>query len=116
MEEQDNLQELEGDEHLKPEHVDKLILQDIRSEFYRYNSLFEQVLKFKPIRKVHMSRVEVCLEQSYESLQSIRVDEDLLSFDERIKDLEMELDLKEYYEIKRPTIVFFGTPAKWKDN
>ena len=71
---------------MSPEHVDKLMLQDIRSEFYRCNSLFEQVLKFKPIRKVHMSRVEVSLEESYEALKSVSVDEDaVLSFDERIK-------------------------------
>ena len=60
-----------------------------------------------------MSRVEVSLEESYESLKSVSVDEDsILSFDERIKELELELDLKEYYDIKRPTIVFFGGNAR----
>lgn len=62
------------------------MLQDIRTEFYRCNSLFEQVLKLKPIRKVHMSRVEVCLEESYDLLNSVSIDEDaVLSFDQRIK-------------------------------
>ena len=57
-----------GDEFVSAEHFDKLLLQDIRTEFYKYNTQFEQVLKFKPIRKVHTSRVEVSLEKSYEAL------------------------------------------------
>ena len=47
--------------------------------------------------------------------QLIRMDEEQLSFDERIRNLELELDLKEYYDIKRPTIVFFTPPKKFKE-
>ena len=104
-----------GDEHISAEHVDKLILQDIRTEFYRHNSLFEQVLKFKPVRRVHLTKVDVSLEQSYLMTQLIRVDEEQLSYDERIRSLELELDLKEYYDIKRPTIVFFSAPKKYQE-
>ena len=50
------------DEDLSPEHVDKLRLQDIRSEFYHYNTEFEQILKFKPVRHVDLSNVEINLE------------------------------------------------------
>lgn len=35
----------------------------------------------------------------------------MLTFDEKIRSLELLLDLKEYYDIKRPTIVFFSNPT-----
>ena len=64
IEEQDTLQDptCHGDDHISAEHVDKLLLQDIRTEFYQHNSLFEQVLKFKPVRRVHLSKIDVSLE------------------------------------------------------
>ena len=39
-------------EFIKLEHLDKLLLQNVRSEFYKYNTAFEQILKFKPMRKI----------------------------------------------------------------
>ncbi len=30
------------------------------------------------------------------------------SFDEQVRQLEATLDLKDYYDIKRPTVVFFA--------
>ena len=32
--------------------------------------------------------------------------------DEQIKQLEIQLDLKDYYDIKRPTVVFFSLVNK----
>jgi len=39
-------------EFISLEHLDKLLLQNVRSEFYKFNTRFEQILKFKPIRKI----------------------------------------------------------------
>lgn len=71
----------EEDDPLSPEHGDRLRLQEIRSEFYKFNSDFEQILKFKPIRKVNLSKIELNLEKSYEAMTGIQIDQNLLSFD-----------------------------------
>lgn len=65
-------------------------------------------MKFKPIRKVNLSKVELNLEKSYEAMTGINIDQSLLSFDTKIREMEQELDLKDYYDIKRPTIVYFS--------
>ena len=41
-------------ELIKLEDLDKLLLQNIRGEFYKYNTMFEQILKFKPVRKINL--------------------------------------------------------------
>lgn len=46
-------------EYISLEHLDKLLLQDIRTEFYKYNTQFEQILKFKPIRKIQLQSIEI---------------------------------------------------------
>ena len=50
------------------ENFDKLLLQDIRTEFYKFNTEFEQILKFKPIRKIQISHIELNLDKAYQSL------------------------------------------------
>jgi hypothetical protein len=57
-----------GDEYISIEHFDKLLLQNCRTEFYQFNNDFEQILKFKPIRKINVSKVDISLEESYKSL------------------------------------------------
>ena len=42
----------------------------------------------------------------------MKLEETSLSMSDQIKELESKLDLKEYYEIKRPTVVFFGQGNK----
>ena len=50
------------------EDLDKLLLQNIRGEFYKYNTMFEQILKFKPVRKITLQSVDIDLQVSYSSL------------------------------------------------
>ena len=99
-------------EFISLEHLDKLILQNVRTEFYKFNTHFEQILKFKPIRKIQLSSIDINLEKSYQSLQSLHIDDRIHSFEDRIRKLELELDLKDYYDIKRPTVVFFSNPTQ----
>lgn len=44
---------------------------------------------------------------AYEMLKAFKVSEAVESLDEQVKQLESNLDLKDYYDIKRPTVVFF---------
>jgi hypothetical protein len=101
-----------GDDYISIEHLDKLLLQGCRSEFYQFNNDFEQILKFKPIHKVHMSTIDINLEISYQSLQSLAIENRIYSMEDRISQMELELDLKDYYEIKRPTVVFFSNKSQ----
>ena len=105
-----------GDEFISIEHFDKLLLQNCRTEFYKFNNDFEQVLKFKPIHKIHMSTIDVNLDISYKSLQSLSIEDRIYSFEDKIRQMELELDLKDYYEIKRPTVVFFSTQSSQQLN
>lgn len=45
---------------------------------------------------------------SYNIFQSFKVEEKIHSMDEQIKLLENQLDLKDYFDIKRPTVVQFS--------
>ena len=90
------------------ENFDKLLLQDIRTDFYKFNTEFEQILKFKPIRKIQISHIELNLDKAYQSLQSLSIEDRIHSFEDQIRKMELELDLKDYYDIKRPTVVFFS--------
>ena len=36
------------------------------------------------------------------------IEDRILSCEDKIRILELELDLKDYYDIKRPTVVFFN--------
>lgn len=51
---------------------------------------------------------------TYNIFQSFKIEEIVESMEEKIKHLEVELDLKDYYDIKRPTVVFFSTTGKQK--
>jgi hypothetical protein len=42
----------------------------------------------------------------------LRIDDRIHSYEDKIRKLELELDLKDYYDIKRPTVVFFGNPTQ----
>lgn len=98
------------EKYISLEDLDKLLLQNVRSEFYKFNTQFEQILKFKPIRKITLYDIVIDLQISYSSLKSLRIDDRLFSCEDKIRMLELELDLKDYYDIKRPTIVFFSNP------
>jgi len=52
IEQHDNNDVSKGDEFISLEHFDKLSLQDTRTQFYKFNTDFEQILKFKPIRQI----------------------------------------------------------------
>jgi len=41
------------------------------------------------------------------------IDDRLHSHEDKIRILELELDLKDYYDIKRPTVVFFSHVSKF---
>ena len=69
-------------------------------------------MKFKAIRRIQLSSVDINIEKSYQSLQSLRIDDRIHSYEDKIRKLELELDLKDYYDIKRPTVVFFGNQTK----
>lgn len=55
-----------------------------------------------------MSTIDINLDISYQFLQSLRLDDRIVSKEDNIRQMELELDLKDYYDIKRPTVVFFG--------
>jgi hypothetical protein len=59
-----------------------------------------------------MSTIDINLDISYQFLQSLRLDDRIVSKEDDIRQMELELDLKDYYDIKRPTVVFFGNEAK----
>lgn len=48
------------------------------------------------------------MEKSYKCLQSMAIEDRIHSCEDKIRILELELDLKDYYDIKRPTVVFFS--------
>jgi hypothetical protein len=90
------------------EKEDRDKLNSVRTIFYQINERFEQLLKFRPLRKVESMRVEMDLEAAYSLLQAFRMEACVFSLEEQVKGLETQLDLKEYYDIKRPTVVFFA--------
>jgi hypothetical protein len=47
------------------------------------------------------------LDAAYEMMKTFKIDEEVESFDEHIKVFEQQLDLKDYYDIKRPIALFF---------
>ena len=55
-----------------------------------------------------MNTIDVNLDISYQSLQSLVIEDRIYSFEDKIRQMELDLDLKDYYEIKRPTVVFFS--------
>lgn len=69
-------------EHINLEHLDKLLLQNVRAEFYKYNTQFEQILKLKPIRKITLLQINIDLQISYSSLKSLKIEDRPYSFDD----------------------------------
>ena len=47
------------------------------------------------------------LDAAYEMMKAFKIEEETESFDEHIKTFEQQLDLKDYYDIKRPIALFF---------
>jgi hypothetical protein len=47
------------------------------------------------------------LPSAYYIFQTLRLEEKSHSLSDHIKELEGQLDLRDYYDIKRPTVVFF---------
>ena len=106
-----NIKKLD-DESASLEKEDKIRVNTARTQFYTLNERFEQLLKFKPIRKLHLWQTEMSMPAAYNIFQSFKIEEKIYSMDEQIKQLEIQLDLKDYYDIKRPTVVFFSLVNK----
>ena len=90
------------------EQEDKARISAARSHFYGLNERFEQLLKFKPLARVRLSQTELDLAAAQGVFAALRVEERVLSLADRLEALEERLDLKDYFEIKRPTVVFFS--------
>ena len=52
------------------------------------------------------------LDSSYNIFSAIKLEEKVEPLNEQMKELEILLDLREYYDIKRPTVVFFRRNSK----
>jgi predicted enzyme involved in methoxymalonyl-ACP biosynthesis len=98
--------EIEGDSQ-SLEKEDKQRISNVRTQFYSLNEKFEKLLKFKPLLKIHLMQTEMHMPASYNIFQSFKLEEKIHSMDEYIRQLEVQLDLKDYYDIKRPTVVQF---------
>lgn len=48
------------------------------------------------------------MQQAYAIFQTVKLEEKSQSLNDQIKQLESVLDLRDYYDIKRPTVVFFS--------
>jgi len=90
------------------EKEDRSRLAGVRTLFYSLNERFEHLLKFKPIRKVNLWSVEMNVEVAQGVMDTFRLSEETESLDEQVKTLEHQLDLRDYYDIKRPCAVFFS--------
>jgi hypothetical protein len=90
------------------EKEDREKLNSVRTIFYQLNERFEQLLKFRPLRKVETWTATMNVDAAYEVMKVFKLDELTQSFDEQVRALEAQLDLKDYYDIKRPTVVFFA--------
>ena len=47
-----------------------------------------------------MSTVDINLDMSYQFMQSMNLDDRIISKEDKIRKMELELDLKDYYDIK----------------
>jgi hypothetical protein len=64
------------------EKEDKHRVNTVRTSFYALNEKFEQLLKFKPIRKLHLWQTEMNMPASYNIFQSFKIEERIHSMDE----------------------------------
>ena len=71
------------------------------------NEKFEGFLNLRPIKSINLQEVEFEKESVLRVLNSLRLEEKEEVLSEEIKQMEEEIDMREYYEIKRPTVVFF---------
>ena len=94
------------------EKEDRRKVQNIRTRFYQLNERFEHILKFQPIRKLQMWQTEMNLDASYNIFSAVKLEEKVKPLNEHLKELELQLDLRDYYDIKRPTVVFFRRNQK----
>lgn len=94
------------------EKEDKKRVSIIRTKFYSLNEKFEQLLKFKPIRKLQLWSVEINLPATYNIFLALKIEDRVHCMSEHVRQLESQLDLKDYYDIKRPTVVFFNQMNK----
>lgn len=88
---------------------DRKRVNAVRTQFYALNEQFERMLNFKPISRIQLWTLEFDVAATYQVFASIRMEERTYSLQDQIKQLEDQLDLKDYYDIKRPTVVFFST-------
>lgn len=52
------------------------------------------------------------LASAYYIFQTIKLEEKIKPLNDHLKELETQLDLRDYYDIKRPTVVFFQRKNK----
>lgn len=89
------------------EKEDKQRLGAVRSLFYALNERFEQLLRFKVFSRLRLFQTELNMAATYRVFDAFRVEERVHSMEEQLKELQAVLDLKDYFEIKRPTVVYF---------
>ena len=90
------------------EKEDRKKVAQIRNAFYQMNEKFERLLKFKPFSKIKLWTFEFNLMSTYNIFASMRIDQRTYSLEDQIKKIEQQLDLRDYYDIKRPTVIFFS--------
>ena len=90
------------------EKDDKNRLTNVKSLFFQLNEKFEQLLKFKGLTSVQLWQTEMDTAGAREMLKTFKVSEYCESFEEQVKQLEHQLELKEYYDIKRPQAIIFS--------
>jgi hypothetical protein len=74
----------EGEQSLL-EKQDKIRVNQSRTAFYQLNEKFEQLLQFKPIRKVHLWRTEMDMQATYNIFKAFKIEEIVESMEEKIK-------------------------------
>ena len=76
-----NIKKIE-DEGSSLEKEDKIKINAVRTQFYALNERFEQLLKFKPIRKLNLWSTEMNLEAAYQIFSAFKIEESLYSMDD----------------------------------
>ncbi|CDW71274.1 kelch motif family protein [Stylonychia lemnae] len=102
-----DIKNIEAGEVESLEKEDKIRVNQVRTQFYSINERFEQLLKFKSVSKIQLWQTELNLNQTYNIFATFKLEEKFYSTEDKIKELEAQMDLKDYYDIKRPIVVFF---------
>eukprot|EP00347_Sterkiella_histriomuscorum_P014492 403360670 len=106
------LQKVDVGEIESLEQEDKTRVNQVRNQFYSINQKFEQLLKFKSIQKINLWQTELNLEQTYNVFSTFKINEVQQSFEDEVRDFEAQLDLKDYYDVQRPQVVYLSYQNK----